>query len=80
LESLKHCQKETGLIIYAWYIMRNHVHLIIPAMEGLVLSGIVRDCKKFTSTPILKAVSENSIECRKTWMLWIFKKAGETEQ
>jgi REP element-mobilizing transposase RayT len=45
LESLKHCQKEKGLIIYAWCIMSNHVHLIISAMEGFVLSGIVRDFK-----------------------------------
>jgi hypothetical protein len=46
-------------------------------MEGLVLSGIVRDFKKFTSSTIVKAISENRIESRKNWMLWIFKKAGE---
>jgi REP element-mobilizing transposase RayT len=56
LESLKHCQKEKGLIIYAWCIMTNHVHLIISAMEGLVLSGIVRDFKKLTSTTIINAI------------------------
>ncbi len=47
LESIKYCQKEKGLIIYAWCIMSNHVHLIISAMEGFVLSEIVRDFKKF---------------------------------
>jgi len=77
LDSLRHCQKEKGLIIYAWCIMSNHIHLIISAMEGFVLSGIMRDFKKFTSTTIVKAISENSFESRKNWMLWIFKKAGE---
>ena len=29
IESLKYCQKEKGLKIYAWVIMTNHIHLII---------------------------------------------------
>ena len=28
VESLKHCQKEKGLIINGWIIMSNHIHLI----------------------------------------------------
>jgi REP element-mobilizing transposase RayT len=33
LESLKHCQKEKGLIIYAWVIMSNHLHLIMSRSD-----------------------------------------------
>ncbi|CAN5321234.1 transposase [soil metagenome] len=77
LESLKHCQKEKGLIIYAWCIMTNHLHLIISVKEGFIISDILRDFKKFTSSKIIKAISENISESRKNWVLWILKKAGE---
>ncbi|MEQ9426097.1 MAG: transposase, partial [Cyclobacteriaceae bacterium] len=29
VDSLRYCQKEKGLELYAWCIMSNHVHLII---------------------------------------------------
>ena len=29
IESLQYCQKEKGLIIYAWVIMTNHMHMIV---------------------------------------------------
>lgn len=77
LESLKYCQKEKGLIVYAWVIMTNHVHLIISAKEEEKLSNIIRDFKRHTSKTILKAIEENNRESRRSWMLWIFKKAGE---
>jgi len=78
LDSLKHCQKEKGLIIYAWVIMSNHLHLIISRKEsGADLSAIVRDFKKYTSTQIIKAIENNPKESRRNWMLWIFKSAGK---
>ena len=64
--------------------MSNHVHLIASATEPNKLSDILRDLKKFTSTNIIKAISENNKESRKSClpelqagMLWIFKDAGE---
>ena len=78
LDSLKHCQKEKGLIIYAWVIMSNHLHLIISRKEsGADLSAIVRDFKKYTSTQIIKAIENNPKESRRNWMLWIVKSAGK---
>ena len=77
VESLKHCQKEKGLKIHAWCIMSNHVHLIASATEPNKLSDILRDLKKFTSTNTIRAILENDKESRKSWMLWIFKDAGE---
>ena len=29
LESLAYCQKNKGLIIYAWVLMSNHLHAIV---------------------------------------------------
>jgi REP element-mobilizing transposase RayT len=77
IESLKYCQEKKGLVIYAWCIMSNHIHLIISAKENNV-SDVPGDFKKFTSKQILKTIIEHPGESRKEWMLQIFKKAGES--
>jgi len=77
IESLKHCQAEKGLILFAFVIMSNHVHLIAKANEEHSLSDVLRDFKKFTSKAIVKAIKDNPKESRKDWMLKIFKEAGE---
>ena len=59
VESLKFCQKEKGLLLFAWVIMSNHVHLIAEAAEGFKLQDIVRDLKKYTSKQIIKAIEEH---------------------
>ena len=76
IDSLRHCQKEKGLILYAWCIMSNHVHLMAAAKENN-LSDILRDFKKFTSKQIITAIQDNEQESRKEWMLSIFKQQGE---
>jgi putative transposase len=73
IDSLKFCQKEKGLKIYAWVIMSNHIHLIIQS-EKNHLSDILRDFKKYTSTQIIRAIENNSKESRKKWLLWLLKK------
>jgi putative transposase len=78
VDSMKYCQKEKGLLVYAWcIIMSNHIHLIASAKEGYSLSDILRDFKKFTSKQLLKEISENGSESRWDWMLWIFRSAGQ---
>ncbi len=54
----------------------NHVHMIAAAAEGHALPDILRDLKKYTASQILNAITENSQESRKQWMLPIFSKAG----
>lgn len=76
VESLKHCQEKKGLLLYAWVIMSNHIHLIAAAAEGHAVPDILRDLKKYTATRILKAIAGNGQESRKHWMLPIFAKAG----
>ena len=47
MESLKFCSESKGLLLYAYVIMNNHVHLIAAAQEGynlpdiLPLSGLI---------------------------------------
>lgn len=75
LESLKYCQQNKGLIIHAWCIMTNHVHLIIGT-KGNKMEDIVRDFKSYTSRKMREAIQNNPSESRKEWMLWLMKRAG----
>ncbi len=75
VESLKYCQQHKGLILHAWCIMTNHVHLIAGAANEN-LPDILRDLKKFTSKKIIEAIQLNPQESRKEWMIAIFKSAG----
>ncbi|WP_276503320.1 REP-associated tyrosine transposase [Terrimonas pollutisoli] len=76
LESVRHCQNERGLMLHAWCIMSNHLHLVASAKDN-DLSDILRDIKKFTSKQIITAIHTNPKESRKEWMLEIFRKEGE---
>ncbi len=51
IDSLAYCIKEKGLILYGYVIMSNHIHLIVQSSKGK-LSELIRDFKKFTSTPL----------------------------
>ena len=75
LNSIWHCQKEKGLVLYAWCLMSNHIHLIVSAIN-YEASDILRDFKKYTSKKIITAIQENPGESRKEWMLKIFESAG----
>jgi REP element-mobilizing transposase RayT len=75
VDSLNFCIESKGLVVYAWAIMSNHIHLIIGCNDEL-LENILRDMKKFTSKAIIKAIEENQQESRKEWMLWMFERAG----
>ncbi len=76
IESLNFCTKEKGLFVHAWVLMPNHLHAILSAKDGYILSDILRDFKKFTAGKILKELEKSNIESRKSWMLWLFKSAG----
>ena len=76
LDSLRFCQENKGLEIYAWCIMSNHVHLIIGTSQ-MPMQDIIRDLKKYTSVKIIEAIKENQQESRKEWLLWLFERAGK---
>ncbi len=77
IDSLKYCQEHKGLIVHAYVIMSNHVHLVLRAEEGSAgLSAIIRDFKKFTSKSLLKWVLTSSQESRREWLEIVFKHHG----
>ena len=76
LESLRFCQENKGLLLYAWCVMSNHVHLMASS-KTLDFSGTLRDFKKFTGKQVIDAIIKNEQESRKEWMLEIFREAGQ---
>jgi putative transposase len=64
LESLRFCQTEKGLEIYAWCIMPSHVHLIIGT-TGKPMQDILRDFKSFTSRSIKDEIKNHPGESRR---------------
>lgn len=79
IEQLKYCQKNKGLVLYAYCIMSNHVHLIFKSTQGHP-SELLRDYKKYTSRLIVQTIRENSKESRRDWMLFMFKYAAYLEK
>ncbi len=72
LESIRYCQQNKGLKVYAWVVMSNHIHMIVGS-DGEALSDIIRDFKKFTATKIVTAIENNQKESRRSWLLWLLK-------
>ncbi|MEM8525343.1 MAG: transposase [Bacteroidota bacterium] len=84
LESLRYCQKHKGLVLNAYVIMSNHVHLIASAQEPHELSNILRDFKKYTAKQIKRHIEQSPKESRREWLLqllqWYAKRtAGKKE-
>jgi putative transposase len=76
IESLKYCQKEKGLVIFAYCIMSNHIHMIVNTNEPFLLKDTIRDFKKFTSKKIVEQI-QNEPESRREWMLKLFEEEAE---
>ena len=78
ISSLKYCQLNKGLILHAYCLMSNHIHLIASVKEdkGIALFEIVRDFKKFTNRAIIKEINAGN-ESRKKWLLNKFQFAGK---
>ncbi|HET6528385.1 MAG TPA: transposase [Balneolaceae bacterium] len=75
IESLNYCRQNKGLLLYAYCIMTNHVHLIVGRKEKK-LESIIRDFKSFTSRELRKTIEKNAQESRKEWILEMMYKAG----
>lgn len=54
-DSIKFCQKNKGLELYAYVFMLNHLHLIARSPD---VAGFLRDFKKFTSKKLIENISE----------------------
>jgi len=75
LDSFQYCRSNKGLLLHAYVIMSNHVHLIMQSKDQQGLSDTIRDFKKFTSKRMLEIV-HTDIESRRIWMLHQFAYYG----
>lgn len=76
-DSLKHCQVNKGLEIYAYCLMSSHLHLFCKATNGFILSDLIRDFKKFTSKKIVQTIKDQP-ESRREWILDYFERIMQT--
>lgn len=74
LDCLTFCRKEKGLLIFAYVVMTNHLHLVLQSdsKSTFTLSEILRDFKKYTANTILEAI-QNEKESRRDWLMYMFK-------
>ncbi len=74
--SIKYCQKNKGLLVGAWVIMTNHVHMINGTDGTHKLEDIIRDLKSYTSRHIRLQLEQSTTESRKNWIMFLFNRAG----
>lgn len=77
MESLGFCIKNKGLVLHAFVIMTNHVHLIASSEEGIKLTNVIRDLKRFTAGRIYETVKAEPDESRRNWLRWLLESQGE---
>lgn len=76
-DNLKYCITHKGLIINAYVIMTNHIHMIIQTKNGEDLAALVRDFKRFTARVVYNELKKDPTESRKNWILWIMESQGK---
>jgi len=74
IDSFRYCMNHKGLVIHAYVVMSNHVHMIATAHEtSSGLSAILRDMKKHTAKKLIAGVLKSGKESRKEWLEMVFK-------
>ena len=71
IESLRYCQTQKGLNLYAYVIMSNHIHLLAQSRDSN-LSDFIRDFKRYTSSKIKEELFSGN-ESRREWMQMVFE-------
>lgn len=77
VDELNCCIVSKGLIVYAWCLMSNHLHLLARNSDPGGLARIERDFKRVTTNKILEALDENT-DLRKEWMLDRFEHCSQS--
>lgn len=75
IDSLRFCQSNEGLAIYAYVIMSNHIHLLVQS-EKVPLSNTIREFKSFTARKLLDTIDMEA-ESRRDWILNLFEFAAK---
>ena len=76
LNSIRFCQEDKDLEVYAWIMMTSHLHLIIGS-KGNALSNIMSNLKSHSSEMLHIAIAKNTNESRREWLLPMYRTEGE---
>ena len=71
IDSLRFCQENKNLEIYAFVVMSNHLHLLLKSGKS-DLSNTIKEFKSFTAKQILEAI-DTETESRREWILNLFE-------
>ena len=77
LNSIRYCQQNQGLVVHAWVLMTNHLHMICSFKPESDPGQVLRNMKSFTAMKITDAIINNSKESRKESMLDTFEREGK---
>lgn len=77
VDELNCCIVSKGLIVYAWCLMSNHLHLLARNSDPGGLARIEKDFKRVTTNKILE-VLETETDLRKDWMLRRFEHCSQS--
>ena len=58
IDSLKYCQAHKGLVVFAYCIMSNHIHLVVNVDEPFQLKDTIRDFKKLPGSDAPKSTQQ----------------------
>lgn len=77
MDAFRYAQNQNQLILNAYVVMSNHIHLIARANEKQkkTLSDIIRDFKKYTHKQ-MATIIESELESRRQWIMHQFAYYG----
>jgi putative transposase len=77
LNSLRFCQQNQGLVIHAWVLMTNHLHLICSFRGSQEPALVLKNMKSFTAMKLTDEVINNPKESRREYLLNLFEAEGK---
>ena len=77
LDSIRFCQANQGLMVHAWVLMSNHLHMICSCKPNNDIALVLRNIKSFTAMKLIDAIIKNPKESRRENMLNIFEAEGK---
>lgn len=76
VHTLNHFIESKGMIVYAWCLMTQHLHLLAQAKPGINIADLQAEYRKFTTKKILEAI-DTEPPARRDWMLNRFETSGK---
>ena len=76
IDNLIFCVKNKCLVIHAYVIMPNHIHMIVSSSNNTSLSKLIGDFKRYTARILYKTLVFDKTESRRNWLLWVIETEG----